>query len=84
MAVERKKFLWNTSHTKKVKLKEIREYNVVHDEDLQTHSVVVYGFFGGAVKVLECKSARECEEFIDTMTEDEKQESRCEDVLQVA
>jgi len=70
MAIERKKFIWNTTKSKKVKTKEIREFNIVYDDVLETYSVVVYGFFGGAVKVFESRSEDECMEFIDVCTED--------------
>lgn len=74
MAVERKKFIWNTTKSKKVKTKEIREFNITYDDTLETYSVLVYGFFGGAVKVFESKNEDECVDFIDLYTEDASHE----------
>ena len=78
---ERPKWLWNTTKMKRIKVKEIREFSITADEDLKTFSVSAFGFFGGAVKLLECDSLDKCWEFIDNLTEENKQESRLEDVL---
>ena len=81
---ERPKWLWSTNGRKKIRVKEVREWSITSDEELCTFSVSAFGFFGGAVKLLECDSLDKCQEFIDSMTEENKQESRLEDVLQVA
>ena len=78
---ERKKFIWNTSKSKKVKTKEIREFNITYDDVLETYSVIVYGFFGGAVKVFESKEEGDCTDFIDLYTEDASQEVNGNDLL---
>ena len=69
MPVERKKFIWNTTQSKCVKTKEIREFNIAYDDVLEMYSVLVYGFFGGAVKVFESRSESDCIEFVNVYTE---------------
>ena len=62
-------FLWDIAKVKKVKIKEIREYNVRWNETTRTWEVIVYGFFGGGVVVFFAEEAEKCRGFIDELTE---------------
>ncbi len=76
----RPKFLWNTTKSKKVKVKEIREFSITYDNVLETYSVNAFGYFGGAVKLFESKSEDACQDYIDCLT-DAGEEVNVNDVL---
>ena len=63
------RFIWNITQTKKVKIKEIREYSIVWNVDANKHDVLVFGFFGGGVAVYSSESKEECRRFIKDLTE---------------
>ena len=59
------RFLWNILKTKKIKIKEVREYNINKDGDLFV--VNAFGFFGGGVPLYE-GTHEECIGFIENLT----------------
>jgi len=63
------RFIWNITQTKKVKIKEIREYSIVWNVDANKFDVLVFGFFGGGVAVHSSESKEECRRFINDLTE---------------
>jgi hypothetical protein len=64
------KFIWDISRKKKVKIKEIREYNIVKNEDFGGFDVRVFGFFGGGVVIFHNDDEGRCQQFINEMTEE--------------
>jgi hypothetical protein len=62
------KFIWNITQTKKIKIKEIREYNIVYNEEHKSFDVVVYGFFGGGVVIFTDRDEMVSRQFIDDLT----------------
>jgi hypothetical protein len=63
-------FIWNIDHNKKVKIKEIREYNIVREnsDEKSEYCVDAFGFFHGAVRMFK-GSKMECIDFVDSLTE---------------
>ena len=65
-------FLWNTTMSKKIKIKEIREYNVVFNKDTKTYDVNAFGGFGGGVTLFTSCNEQDCVDFINQYTEPAK------------
>lgn len=66
--MEKEKFVWNLTHNKKIKVKEIREHNIVWNEEYKVFDVIVYGFFGGGVAIFQSDSEITCRNYVDEMT----------------
>ncbi len=68
--------IWNLTKTKKIKTKEIRECRIDWNKDSNTHDVLAFGFFGGAVVIFADPERDKCQEYIDNIMPHEPQRSK--------
>ena len=64
----KEKFIWSMDKRKKIKIREIREHNIVWNKEHNTFDVTVFGFFGGGVVIYTNTNEMECRKFIDELT----------------
>ena len=70
------KYVWNLEGTKLVKVKDIREFNIVPSySNKESVQVIVYGFFGGKVPVFKGTDS-ECRAYIRLLTTPETETER--------
>lgn len=63
------RFIWSIDQTRKIRIKDVREWSIDFDQYTDKFYVMAHGYgFGRGVPVLHSKDKDECHRFIDTIT----------------
>ena len=63
------RYIWSINKMQKIRIKEIREYNIQYDSTTESFFIVVHGYgFGKGITVFGAKTKEECVAFVEHYT----------------
>lgn len=63
------RFIWSINKSQKIRIREIREYNIQYDSTTESFFIVVHGYgFGKGITVFGAKTKEECITFVEHYT----------------